>query len=220
LAIRSFSKNAISISKIPTATSWNQNKKSSPLVTVFIHYKRTYVSLCHSLSLMPFECLQHRKNAGCSCIWNMFHHVIFTFFIYVIWDWARYGTFWYSFSLCKSAILTYHVVVTLFTPINTRRCRRVYVHLFYFCSLCFIFVLPCTSCVLPGTPAKKRTIPHFPFFPLIFKGFPAIKNLGSFRESSGQNLTYQEIVDFGSWWNSVFKCGNCGNCGNCGLIVD
>jgi hypothetical protein len=35
----------------------------------------------------------------------------------------------------------------------------------------------------PGTPAKKRTIPHFPFPPLIFKGFPAIKNLGSFRES-------------------------------------
>jgi hypothetical protein len=33
------------------------------------------------------------------------------------------------------------------------------------------------------------------------------------------NLTYQKIVDFGSWWNSVFKCGNCGNCGNCGLIV-
>jgi hypothetical protein len=70
LAIRSFSKNAISISKIPTATSWNQNKKSSPLVTVFIHYKRTYVSLCRSLSLMPFECLQHRKNAGCSCTEN------------------------------------------------------------------------------------------------------------------------------------------------------
>ena len=72
---------------------------------------------------------------------------------------------------------------------------------------------------LPGTPAKKRTIPHFPFPPLILEGFPAIKNLGSFRESSGRNLTYQKIVDFGSWWNSVFKCGNCGNCGNCGLIV-
>jgi hypothetical protein len=72
----------------------------------------------------------------------------------------------------------------------------------------------------PGTPVKKRTIPHFPFPPLIFKGFPTIKNLGSFRESSGRNLTYQKIVDFGSWWNSVFKCGNCGNCGNCGLFVD
>ena len=68
----------------------------------------------------------------------------------------------------------------------------------------------------PGTPAKKRTIPHFPFPPLIFKGFPAIKNLGSFRESSGRNLTYQKIVDFHDFHNSVFKCGNCGNCG---LIV-
>jgi hypothetical protein len=51
-----------------------------------------------------------------------------------------------------------------------------------------------------GTPAKKRTIPHFPFPPLVFKGFPAIKNLGSLREWSGWNLTYQKIVDFGNWW--------------------
>jgi hypothetical protein len=64
LAIRSFSKNAISISKTPTATLWNQI--SSPLVTILIHYKRTFVSLCRSLSLMPFECLQHQKNARCS----------------------------------------------------------------------------------------------------------------------------------------------------------
>jgi hypothetical protein len=32
----------------------------------------------------------------------------------------------------------------------------------------------------PGTPAKKRTIPHSPCSPLISKGFPAIKNLGHF----------------------------------------
>jgi hypothetical protein len=32
----------------------------------------------------------------------------------------------------------------------------------------------------PGTPAKKKTIPRFPFPPLISKGFPPIKNLGSF----------------------------------------
>jgi hypothetical protein len=66
---------------------------------------------------------------------------------------------------------------------------------------------------------NKRTIPHFPFPPLISKGFPAIKNLGLFRESSGRNFTYKKTVDFGSWWNSIFKCGNCGDCGNCGLIV-
>jgi hypothetical protein len=57
---------------------------------------------------------------------------------------------------------------------------------------------------------KKRTIPHFPFPPLISKGFPAIKNLGLFRELSGRNFTYKKTVDFGSWWNSIFKCGNCG----------
>jgi hypothetical protein len=55
------------------------------------------------------------------------------------------------------------------------------------------------SCAASGTPAKKRTIPHFPFPPLILEGFPATKNLGSFREPSGRNLTYQKIVDFGSW---------------------
>jgi hypothetical protein len=53
-------------------------------------------------------------------------------------------------------------------------------------------------------PAKKRTIPHFPFPPLIFKGFPLIKNLGSFGESSGRNYIYQKIVDFHNFHNSVF----------------
>jgi hypothetical protein len=49
------------MSKIPTATLWNQ--MSSLLVTVFIQ-QRTFVSLCHSLSLMPFECLHDKKKPG------------------------------------------------------------------------------------------------------------------------------------------------------------
>jgi hypothetical protein len=47
--------------------------------------------------------------------------------------------------------------------------------------------------LFPGTPAKKRTIPHFPFPPLILEGFPAIKNLGSFRESSGRNFRIKKL---------------------------
>jgi hypothetical protein len=79
-------------------------------------------------------------------------------------------------------------------------------------------------CAFPGTLVKQRTIPHSPCSSLLFKGFPAIKNLGHFDSRQDRILLIKKKIGLRKLVVEnpqipQFRL-RCGNCGLCGIIVD